>query len=85
MLPLGFKFSMSKSTGVRWTLFWEEYRQTNLNIWSAGTDGRHSQRDPSDKKNSCHPLFPQDCGMDIDSGEFQPRRVNFDSMLDLFL
>ena len=31
------------------------------------------------------PLFPQDCGMHIHSGELLQGRANFDSMLDLFL
>ena len=37
--------------------------------WNTGTNGAHSQKDPSDEADeSRHCLFPQHCGMDIDSG-----------------
>ena len=47
----------------------EKQRQTNLNIWNTGTNGAHSQQDPSDEADeSHHCLSPQHCGMDIDGG-----------------
>ena len=45
---LGLKFNISKSTCIKWTLIQEEQRKTNLNIWKAVINGRHSQKDPSD-------------------------------------
>ena len=37
------------------------------------------------KQNAHYSLFPQDCGMNFDSGELLQRRTNSDSMLELFL
>ena len=45
---LGLKFNISKSTCIKWTLIQEEQRKTNLNIWKAVINGRHSQKDSSD-------------------------------------
>lgn len=51
---------------------------------TVGTNGAHSQKDPSDEADeSRHCLFPQHCGMDIDSGNVEGKSHS-DSMMDLF-
>lgn len=44
-------------------------KSQHLEHWNTGTNGAHSQKDPSDEADeSRHCLFPQHCGMDIDRG-----------------
>ena len=80
---LGSQFNISKSTGVDTSQ--EEQKKTNINTWNTSTNGRHSQKDPPYVAEGSLPPFPQDCGMDLDSGELLQGKANSDSMLELFL